>query len=202
MYGLMMTSNGCPGDLWLSGWRRFDTEDTDPDNYFTDGIKNYLKGYFEIDDIETHFCIKNIPSFTSCDTSWPKGSYCILMYGGSCPSGFQSGFIQWNNEDNGNKNARGGTLPDGVYDSDTRIYFCCRNDGLTSTAISLPTDQPFILVRISTACQTVYGMGVTEVFVQWDEDDVDDASDPGGLHPYADDGFYNLRLYFCYYYNG
>ncbi|WAR03064.1 hypothetical protein MAR_009622 [Mya arenaria] len=194
-----MAASGCPmiGVKWLQGWRKFDTENTNPDNYFTVGINSFLSGYFDLSHIETRFCIKNNSSFTSYDMIWPTGSYCILKYGGSCPSGFQSGFIHWDNEDKDNANARGGTLPDGVYDSDTRIYLCCRNDGLTSTAISLPVDRPFILMRLSAVCQTV--MCVTEVLVRWDdEDDVND-SDRGGMHPYDDGSILDHRLYFCYY---
>ncbi|WAR03070.1 hypothetical protein MAR_009628 [Mya arenaria] len=44
--------------------------------------------------------------------------------------------------------------------------------------------MPFILMRMSIACQTVYGMSVTEVFVGWDDEDEANISNRGGLHPY------------------
>ncbi|XP_052799330.1 uncharacterized protein LOC128230940 [Mya arenaria] len=207
MYGLMKAASGCPmnGFQWLQGWRTYDTEDNVPSNKFTIGVSSYLSGNFELSYITTYFCMKNTHSVTSYDINWPKGSYCILKYeSSSCPSGFQSGFIYWDDEDVDNLNGLGGTLPDGVYGTDTKIYYCCRDDGLTSTAISLPTDWPFILMRMSTACQTVYGMSVTEVFVGWDDEDGDNRSNRGGLHPYdgSSSGAVatNHLLYFCYYY--
>ncbi|XP_052802689.1 uncharacterized protein LOC128232927 [Mya arenaria] len=202
-FGVMKAASGCPGNdvHWLQGWRKHDTEDSGAHNSFTLGINNYLSGYFNTNDIKTDFCIKNTPSVTSYDTNWPKGSYCILKYGGSCPSGFQNGFIFWDDEDFNNHNERGGTLPDGEYDSNTKIYYCCRNDGRTSTAISLPTDRPFILVRLAATCQAVYGMGVTDVFVRWDDDDLFNNSGRGGMHPYDDGGSKDHMLHFCYYHS-
>ncbi|WAR03068.1 hypothetical protein MAR_009626 [Mya arenaria] len=185
MYGLMKAASGCPmnGFQWLQGWRTYDTEDNVPSNKFTIGVSSYLSGNFELSYITTYFCMKNTHSVTSYDINWPKGSYCILKYeSSSCPSGFQSGFIYWDDEDVDNLNGLGGTLPDGV----------------------LPTDWPFILMRMSTACQTVYGMSVTEVFVGWDDEDGDNRSNRGGLHPYdgSSSGAVatNHLLYFCYYY--
>ncbi|WAR03157.1 hypothetical protein MAR_009715, partial [Mya arenaria] len=167
-FGVMKAASGCPGNdvHWLQGWRKHDTEDSGAHNSFTLGINNYLSGYFNTNDIKTDFCIKNTPSVTSYDTNWPKGSYCILKYGGSCPSGFQNG-----------------------------------NDGRTSTAISLPTDRPFILVRLAATCQAVYGMGVTDVFVRWDDDDLFNNSGRGGMHPYDDGGSKDHMLHFCYYHS-
>ncbi|XP_052799350.1 uncharacterized protein LOC128230964 [Mya arenaria] len=202
-FGLMKAASGCPGNdvHWVQGWRKHDTEDSGAHNYFTPGVNNYLSGYFYTNNIKTNFCIKNTRSVTSYDTNWPKGSYCILKYGGSCPFGFQNGFILWDDEDVNNHNERGGTLPDGEYGSNTKIYYCCRNDGRTSTAISLPTDRPFILMRLTAACQAVYGMGVTDVFVRWDDDDFINNSGRGGLHPYDDGGSKDHMLHFCYYHS-
>jgi len=40
--------------------------------------------------------------------------------------GFNEGFLFWDDEDSGNANERGGTLPDGDYTSNTKVYYCCR----------------------------------------------------------------------------
>jgi CUB/sushi domain-containing protein len=40
--------------------------------------------------------------------------------------GFSSGYVYWDDEDLNNDNSRGGALPDGTYDKNTRIYYCCR----------------------------------------------------------------------------
>ena len=50
----------------------------------------------------------------------------FVMFVFVCTAGFQQGFVQWNDENVGNSNAKGGTLPDGVYDDNTNISFCCR----------------------------------------------------------------------------
>ena len=60
------------------------------------------------------------------DTIWPSGSYCILRRGSTCPSGFSNGWRKWDDEDIANHNAQSGVLPDGSYDSNTEIRFCCK----------------------------------------------------------------------------
>jgi len=48
-----------------------------------------------------------------------------------------------------------GTLPDGVYNRNTRIYFCCRNDGSADLPVLLPTAAPFYLLKFGDQCQKV-----------------------------------------------
>lgn len=40
--------------------------------------------------------------------------------------GFQTSSVYWDDEDEQNQNSHGGTLPSGVFDYNTRIYYCCR----------------------------------------------------------------------------
>lgn len=40
--------------------------------------------------------------------------------------GFSSGSVYWDDEDTYNMNGKGGYLPSGSFDSDTRINYCCR----------------------------------------------------------------------------
>jgi hypothetical protein len=56
-------------------------------------------------------------------------------------------------------NKQSGALPDGVFDANTKLWFCCRDDGPYSSPISLPIDRPFILLQNSESnyCQTVEG---------------------------------------------
>lgn len=42
--------------------------------------------------------------------------------------GFSSGSVFWDDEDTFNDNSHGGYLPDGTFDSDTKIDYCCRYD--------------------------------------------------------------------------
>jgi len=65
---------------------------------------------------------------TGCFSSsmWPPGNYCILRRGGTCPAGFTDGYRRWDDEDTVNINFASGTLPDGTYDANTAMQFCCK----------------------------------------------------------------------------
>ena len=41
-------------------------------------------------------------------------------------AGFQSGYIYWDDQDISNHNEAKGSLPDGEYNKNTKIYYCCR----------------------------------------------------------------------------
>ncbi|XP_052797721.1 uncharacterized protein LOC128229875 [Mya arenaria] len=199
-YGLMETSAGCPGArvLWSIGWRHYDTEDSGPSNRFSFSISNYLSGSFADNNIRTDFCIKTISSTTTYDGLWPRGSYCLLKYR-NCPNGFSEGSIYWDDEDSSNANDKGGTLPDGSYNSNTKIYYCCRHDGQSNAAMILPTDRPFVLMRYGGRCQAVYGMIVSDLFIRWDDDDGSNADSASGMHPDDTENGENHELHFCYY---
>lgn len=74
--------------------------------------------------------------------------------------------VVWKDELKDNRNSYSGELPDGDYDpyglSTTKIYYCCRSDGVAaSDPIYLPTDLPFVLFKSgSHLCQKVEGMQV------------------------------------------
>ena len=51
----------------------------------------------------------------------------ISMYKYILPLGFDDGYIKWDDENKlPSANSATGTLPDGVYDIDTTVYYCCR----------------------------------------------------------------------------
>ncbi|XP_052220881.1 uncharacterized protein LOC127837669 [Dreissena polymorpha] len=201
-YGMMKTSSGCPtgGAAWQSGWRYQDTEDQSPSNQYTAGIEGYLAGSFANNNLRTEFCMKTQAHFTDFDVNWPSGTYCILKQG-SCPPGFQIGYLYWDDDDDSNKNGAGGTLPDGSYTENTGIYYCCRNDGSPYSSITLPTDRPFVLVRYGDTCQAVHGMHVRELFLRWDDEDTNNQDSGWGIRPFDDGGGNNHALRFCYYYS-
>ena len=73
-------------------------------------------------------------------------------------AGFQTGFIQF--DDAANTGQASGNLPDGQFADDTRLEFCCRDDGFTSTPLlKLPNTQPLVLLMNQEAgeCQEVAG---------------------------------------------
>jgi len=87
---------------------------------------------------------------------WPDGKYCIYKKGSSCPTGLDEGFVIWDDENKDNKNSREGVLPEGLFNEDTKIFFCCSTTGSASQEIALPNKAPFLLFAYdSILCQKV-----------------------------------------------
>ena len=85
---------------------------------------------------------------------WPDGKYCIYKKGHSCPSGLEEGFVIWDDENKDNKNSKVGDLPEGLYNEDTKIFFCCSTSGSANREIVLPNKSPFLLFAYeSILCQ-------------------------------------------------
>ncbi|XP_030844468.1 uncharacterized protein LOC105438006 [Strongylocentrotus purpuratus] len=142
--------------------------------------------------MEYKFCMKTQSS--SAEDTWPAGSYCIYKKG-DCPSGFVSGSIRWDDENSRNGNRAGGTLPDGTYDHNTVIFFCCRSDGVTSQAISLPRGDFFYVALTLRQLSAGFATG-QDTFIHWDDEDDDNENTCGGVLP---DGRYHVdtRIQFC-----
>jgi hypothetical protein len=64
------------------------------------------------------------------DGAWPDGPFCVMRAGGSCPAGFEEGYRFWDDADDGNDNRSAGALPDGEFDDNTLVYFCCQPGSL------------------------------------------------------------------------
>ena len=87
---------------------------------------------------------------------WPDGKYCIYKKGHSCSSGLDEGFVIWDDENKDNKNSKVGDLPEGLYNEDTKIFFCCSTSGSANKEIVLPNKSPFLLFAYkSILCQKV-----------------------------------------------
>ena len=87
---------------------------------------------------------------------WPDGKYCMYKKGSSCPTGLDEGFVIWDDENKDNKNSREGVLPEGLFNEDTKIFFCCSTTGSASQEITLPNKAPFLLFAYdSILCQKV-----------------------------------------------
>ena len=192
-----MAITGCPLSVrfsWKTGERYFDTEDSNPSNSFSNDL--HLSGNFG-SNILIRFCMKT--SASTCGTYWPSGCYCIYKKY-DCPHGFQTGSIYSDDEDNNNNNRHSGTLPDGDYGRNTRIYFCCRCDGSYSQPIDLPLDKPFFLMRHhrAPACQSVLGCHKTEEKVRWDDEDSQNSNSFSGERPAGETG-HDHAIHYCYY---
>ena len=173
-----------------------DNEDTDNSNDKSDPFSVF--GTFGTN-TRTYYC-----TFSSCSQSpWPIGTYCIVRYG-SCPSGFEEGGVFWDDEDGSdedhNKNYVYGSVPYMDVGHNTKLYYCCRDDGSLSTPISLPTGTPFYLLQKSSAgCQRVAGLRDRRDWRYSDDEDDGNHNELSGNHPYVT-GSTNYKIYYCYYY--
>ena len=116
-------------------------------------------------------------------------------------SGFAGGYIWW--DDVGRELFQPSSIrPDGVYNDNTRIQFCCRHDGPAGDRIRLPTEKPFFLLKQGNSCQLVEGMTVAEEYLYVDTQDFDLVTTmTSGQVPTNDYGRVSgyMKLYYCYY---
>ena len=126
------------------------------------------------------------------------GQYCIYKKG-VCPKGLSEGYLFFDDENHKNQNRMGGTLPDGVYDEDTKLFYCCRADGDKRKPMSLPLVSPFYLMAFnSSECQRVKGAMVTQEYIQFHDEDESNKDTSSGMHPY-EKGKLNVTISYCYY---
>lgn len=199
-YCLPMPHNEqCPRG-WNKGYRHHDTENKNTANQKHNRVP-YLSNFGK--DIGWGFCCKiNYYSWPWSYVLWPKGQYCIFRKGGYCPRGFNKGSMYWDDEDKNNGNSFSGTLPDGKYDKDTLMYFCCRNDGpQVIKTLALPTCHELVLMRYQNACPSMTDyQGPYTGHLEWDSEDSSNKDKKIGVYP---DGktltSTGIRIEFCSY---
>ena len=97
-----------------------------------------------------------------------------------------------------NSNKYTGQLPDGVYDKNTHIKYCCHLNGHATNAIILPTDSPFVMLKSNNhLCQLVKGKKVRSEYFHWDCEDWFPRTSAGGCRPYVYVGK-NVKIEYCY----
>lgn len=199
-YGLPMPKSGCPsGRFWHTGWRYHDTEDRSPNNHWSNPYD--LAGKIGRSGMEQKFCMKTKYQTSEYNIPWPEGKYCIFKRE-NCPADFEEAYTFWDDEDNENKNRGGGTLPEGHYDRNTHIAYCCRTDGDATEAIRLPTGSPFVLIKANThLCQKVDRMVEKSQYFYWDtEDDNPRARVSGPINAeLSSNSKRNIKVHYCYY---
>lgn len=202
MYGLPRPASGCPKS-WKEGMRYHDTEDYHSHNLHS--VSYHFAGTVNKHGIRQEFCVKDDPlKENDFDILWPEGKYCIYKYGDHCPIGLKEGWIFWddeNQEDLDGGNAEQGFLPEGVYELDTLMYFCCSTKGNPTIPIELPIQRSFYLMAFnSTECQKVKGIEGVSEFIQWDDEDRGNANAHSQIAPYGvNTDAWNTRIYYCYY---
>ncbi|KAK3097891.1 hypothetical protein FSP39_014216, partial [Pinctada imbricata] len=76
--------------------------------------------------------------------------------------------------------------------------FAFRSDGSPDSPIRLPNKSPFYLIKYTERCQQVYGMNVTEEYVQWPYiRERDNAC--SGAYPKDERCSSGHRVHLCYY---
>ncbi len=195
---MIQTTSGCPPG-WATGWRFQDNEDKRNRNWWSPRLPESLKITVGRD-ITTYYCTKihEHDSGPNNAFTWPAGNYCIARYGGKCPTGFDGGYKYWDDENAINDNAYSGVLPDGVYNANTRVEYCCRNDGDSRTEIILPTTQPFALYLYRGDCQEVEGWRKVPFEIHFDDQNHHNKDECKGSVP-AGWCSPDNRLHICYY---
>ncbi|XP_028399914.1 uncharacterized protein LOC114523247 [Dendronephthya gigantea] len=205
-YGLPKPKSGCPNktSVWSEGWRFQDMEDSPSvsrsrlsnNSHFDNEIIGYRN------DIKRTFCMKQNSSGVGTDSAlWPNGEYCIYKSGiGACPKNMSSGWVKWDDEDYRNQNKRGGSLPQGVYNQDTKIYYCCRTNGKWYDSIELPVNQPFYLLTSNSVdtpkCQMVKWATSRLEYVVFDTNHQQNNNSEAGDHVFIEN---RRKIYYCYY---
>ena len=200
----MKAASGCPVGFF-SGCRFQDNEDYSTKTFYgvfpSDGrrMSSFVAGKFNRN-LNLCYCVKRYDD--KYFYKWPAGRYCIGKKT-RCPSGFREGEIIWDDEDVFNDNSLTGFLPDGTYNHNTHIKYCCRNDGNPNHAILLPTEKPFILYKFqSRACQKVSGMSIRHLFIRTDSERFSNDNSCKGAHPYTFNTCQTRKTLItaCYYY--
>ncbi|XP_078352616.1 uncharacterized protein LOC144637424 isoform X2 [Oculina patagonica] len=191
-YGIPKPASGCPwsdGFVWREGWRSQSTHGR-PSNS-TRSPEFHLDGIVDNTKVKRSFCIK--------DQLADDGKYCIYKGRRQCPPGLTSGDVFWDDEDKWNSNNYEGTLPDGRYDHNTWIYFCCKTDGDKDDPVLLPAKSPFYLLAYESAkCQMVKWAMATVEWIYYDTEDWNNGDGVTGAYPH-EAGKIHPTIYYCHY---
>ncbi|XP_028408615.1 uncharacterized protein LOC114531155 [Dendronephthya gigantea] len=201
----MPLNRQCPPG-WSEGYRRHDTEDFEGNKYCDVKRHGWVPYNYDLcNNPRWGFCCKTQENYPRTGKQWPSGSYCIFRYGGTCPRNFASGYIYWDDEDSQNENRRSGVLPDGVYGSNTKIYFCCRNvQGYSSSnqLSGLPQFSEMILMRYKGTCPKAQSghLGPHTGYLQWDTENTGNEDKRAGVFPDGGKTFESgIKIEFCSY---
>ncbi|XP_028399737.1 uncharacterized protein LOC114523097 isoform X2 [Dendronephthya gigantea] len=202
-YGLPKPKSGCPiskTSVWSEGWRLQDMEDIAKASRLSNGSHLHIEIIGRGIDLNRTFCIKQ--NLTGIQRgSWPNGEYCIYKSEDSrCPEDMSSGWVKWNDEDWANANNKGGSLPQGVYNNETLIHYCCQTNGKWSDSIELPVNQPFYLLTTNSVetpkCQMVKWANSRLEYVVFDTEKMSNGEFQKGDHVFIKP---RRKVYYCYY---
>lgn len=201
-----MARSGCPkanGFSWDTGYLYQDLEDNNSSTIKSSSF--HLNAVVTSSgDVSQRFCMKtNKSSATDIGRpNWPYGNYCIYKKGSSCPTLLKEGYVLWDDENGknaANVNFHSGSLPNGKYGQDTKIFFCCQIVGSPSVPIELPIDTPFYLMTFNNKkCQEVLKTIYTTEFIRYDTENDNNHDKQSYPYPFGAD-LYLPYIYYCYY---
>ncbi|KAK3598881.1 hypothetical protein CHS0354_036184 [Potamilus streckersoni] len=171
----------------------------------------HAAGEFVTGYVREEFCVRDtsVPGNPSNQAKWNQDSvsFCIHKAGGVCPTGFDGGYIQYDDYELAGATNSSGHLPDGVFfgSNATKMEFCCKSGSSSYRSLRLPTAQPFIIYpKDSKDCPKVEGMlrsSESYYFFNTKNSNLDTTS---GATPYIRQIYSNVESYkeinICYYY--
>ncbi|XP_067028762.1 uncharacterized protein [Acropora muricata] len=198
-YGIPKPVSGCPsadGFQWRTGWRSQDAYYDESNN--NKSVSFHLDAVVDKKKVKRSFCLKTSTWMDQNRTAWPLGQYCIYKKG-DCPEDLNYGFVHWDDDIFENENSKNGTLPDGMYDANTEIDFCCRSDGNKNNPVVLPTKEPFYLLAYKfPRCQMVKWAVSCLEWIYYDTEHWYNYDDRGGAYPY-NAAQQHPTIYYCHY---
>lgn len=98
------------------------------------------------------------------------------------------------------RNRDWGKLPDGQYDRNTKVEFCCRSDMSADSPMILPVAEPFVLYQYGSKCQAVEGAELEMDFIKFDSNGGPiNKNECTGKHPGVEKCQGDHILYLCHY---
>ena len=109
------------------------------------------------------------------------------------------GFVYWDDDTYLNKNNESGTLPDGVYNTDTKIEFCCRTDGNKDKPVVPPPRSHFtcLLTSLQGVKWSKWAASSLE-WIYYDTEHWYNYDERGGAYPY-NAAKQHPTIYYCHY---
>ena len=211
-YGFVKTKVGCP-EGFVSWKRTHDTENYRPSNAFDGDWERYISSYTGLtglgNKMSWEFCMKRSADYPTKERLWfPRGDYCIIKSKDHpCPANFTQGWVHWNDEDTNNKNSYYGarySQPDGEFNHDTKIQFCCRKDGSYRDRIYLPQHFSYTLFPHTVkSCQRIKNKQNKRAWFLFDYEDDQPFSKrvvhSQSWHPFVRNMQDGVRIYVCVY---
>ncbi|XP_041366865.1 uncharacterized protein LOC121381595 [Gigantopelta aegis] len=193
-YALLSAIDGCPDGFTEGNYTHWSDGGSMKSSSF------HLAGDFQSKYTTYSFCVMEN---NNSGGKWPRGAYCIMRKSGTCPEGFSEGSAIYDDEIRSadqNKTINE-PIPDGVFDDNTKFFYCCRDDGFRNDPIDIPNSKPLVLLRYGKwyqHCQEVKGMYATEEKYTFDNHN-EGVSNLTGSYPYISLSYSKYNVHFCYY---